>query len=572
MTRLIPFLSLLFILLTFTPISGAPVVLENFEDLGGWNSYGKSASFKKTDSAAIGDGAIQVTLPGMIFKQLSSRPLKGSPAWDQYEGLSFMVKGDGSDLFGCLSVGDRPTGAYSYVYYFPLRNTEWHKITVPWSALVPEGQYDAIGSAGALPPSGIKALRFGSRWSIYFNNDKIPKHSYSIDQVQIEEQVKKTPPVNKARAFSSVLELLKNKKPVHIVCIGDSITAGTGLANKDSQRYATLTQNILREWLGYDDIIVESRAVGGAKSSDGRAWIPRDFVGNAPDLVTVMYGYNDKSNIFTKEHFKNSMDDYIKRVIQKTQGKTAILPFATTPGTGPRFVMMDDYADAVREVATKRNLPLFDLNQIMKKLGRDKIENFFVDQAHPNSQGHAIIATELADFLVKSAGIKTPKPKAKPRPKAKPGKAIHWTFDDGASPWKLSKNEVSLSTDKASSGNAALKFEMAASGKDHRRAYSPPFSVAEGQRYRIESKVFCKLSKKGGIALYISGYPNAESSGKGMINHIKAASNSINQWETLSGTFTIPAGMLSMKIMIWSSVDTVGTYYIDDVKVTPLTN
>ncbi len=547
--------------------SAAPVVLEDFEKLDGWNSLGKTASFEKADSAAVGSNAIRVTLPGTVSKQLSSRPLQGSPIWDQYQGISFMVKGDGSDLFGCLSVGDRPTGAYSYIYYFPLRNTEWNKITIPWSALVPEGQYDPIGSTGALPPSGIKALRFGSRWSIYFNNAKIPQHSYSIDQVQIEKQVEPTSTDYKARAFSNVLELLKNKKPVHIVCIGDSITAGTGLSDKDSQRYTALTQKILHEWLGYDDIIIESRAVGGAKSTDGRAWIPRDFVGDAPDLVTIMYGYNDKSGTYTKEYFKNSMDDYIKRLVEKTEGKTAILPFATTPGTGPRFVMMDDFADAVREVAAKRNLPVFDLNRIMTKIGRDKIENFFGDQAHPNAQGHKIIANEFADFLVKSAGIKTPKPKVKAKAKAKPGKAYTWTFDDRATNWKLSHSEVTLAPGKSSS---SLKFQMKRPGKDHRRAYSPAIPVSEGQRYRIESKIFCQTAEKGGIALYVSSYPNAESSGKGQITHIKAASNSVDREETLSGTFTVPEGMLSMEVLLWSSSESVGAYDIRDVKITPI--
>jgi hypothetical protein len=209
----------------------------------------------------------------MVFKQLSARPLEGSPAWDQYEGLSFMVKGDGSDLFGCISVGDRSSGAYSYIYYFPLKNTEWHKITLRWSDLIPNGAYDGLNQAGALPPSGIKALRFGSRWSIYFNNDIIPAHSSSIDQIQIEEQVEQSSADQAARPFTEVLQRLKKRQPVHIVCIGDSITAGSGLPNKSTQRYAVLTQNLLREWLGYDDIIVESRAVGGAKSTDGRAWL-----------------------------------------------------------------------------------------------------------------------------------------------------------------------------------------------------------------------------------------------------------------------------------------------------------
>ncbi len=569
MNRLIPSLSLLSILLTSLPSYGAPVVLEDFEKLAGWQVTTKTTLFKKADSAAVGEGAIHLSLPGMVFKQLSSRPLEGSPAWDQYQGLSFMVKGDGSDLFGCISVGDRASGAYSYIYYFPLKNTDWHKVSVSWSDFIPNGQYNAINTPGALPPSGIKALRFGSRWSIHFNNDKIPAHSYSIDQVQIEEQVEQSNAKQSARPFADVMQLLKNRQPVHIVCIGDSITAGSGLPNKASQRYAVLTQNILREWLGYDDIIVESRAVGGAKSTDGRAWLARDFVGDAPDLITVMYGYNDKSNIYTKAYFKQSMDDYIQGAINQTQGKSAILPFATTPGTGPRFVMMDDYADTIREISAARKLPVFDLNRIMKKIGRAKIENYFVDQAHPNVKGHQFIADELASFLVKSAGITTPRPKAKAKPKAKPGKAYSWSFDNGITGWTLSRNEVSLANHKSGS---SILFEMKTVGKDHRRAYSPTIPVSEEQSYRIESKVLCKSQTKGGIALYISAYPNISATGKGMIHHIKASSNSVGRSETLSGTFTIPPGMASIKVMIWSSVDSVGSYFIDDVKVTPLTD
>ena len=111
---------------------------------------------------------------------------------------------------------------------------------------------------------------------------------------------------------------------------------------------------------------------------------------------------------------------------------------------------------------------------------------------------------------------------------------------------------------------------MAAPGKDHRRAYSPTIPISEGQRYRIESEVLCQSASKGGLALYVSGYDNSQANGKGMIQHIKAASNSVGRWETLMGTFTVPAGMPSMKILLWSSSDSVGSYLIKSVKVTPL--
>jgi len=388
-----------------------PVVLEDFETLDGWKVTSKTASFEKADTAAVGEGAICVNLPGMVYKQLSKRPLPGSAAWDRYGGVSFWVKGDGSDLFGCLALcPNRPTGNYTYVCYFPLKDKSWHKLTLSWDDFVPEGQYDPIGTRGALPPSGIQTIRFGSRWTIYHNNAKIPRHQYCIDQIQIEEKVEKPGPVPATRPFAEALDLLKARKEIHIVCMGDSITAGTSLADKDRERYAVRLQEILRKRLGCDRIFCESRAVGGAKLTDARAWVPRDFVGDPPDLVTILYGYNDKSAAHTKEYFKKSLNDYIDRIARKTGGKTAILLFPTIPGLGPRFIMMDDYADAVRETAKERGLACFDLQKVFKEIGRDKMEQYLADMAHPNAEGHRIIADAIAGFLIESAGVAAPKP------------------------------------------------------------------------------------------------------------------------------------------------------------------
>ncbi|NOZ21141.1 MAG: hypothetical protein GXP25_08630 [Planctomycetes bacterium] len=569
MARLARVLIAYFVLAGLTQAGADPVVLEDFETLAGWQARAKSAAFKQADSAAVGKGAIRVTLPGMVFKQLSKRPLEGSAAWDRYEGLSFWVKGDGSDLFGSVAIGPRPAGYYSYVCYFPLKNTEWHKVTVAWEDLVPEGQYDPIGTYGALPPSGITAVRFGSRWRIYFNNAKMPKHTYCIDQIQIEEKVEKPGPVPKPRPFSEVVDLLKAKKKVHIVCMGDSITAGTGLADRDKERYAVRMQELLREWLGYDDIICESRAVGGARLTDARAWTPRDFVGEPPDLVTILYGYNDKSSAYTKDYFKRSLNDYIDRIARKTQGKTAILPLATIPGTGPRFVMMDDYADAVRETAKERGLACFDLQKVFKAIGRDKIESYFHDQAHPNAEGHQIIADAIVTFLVKSAGITTPKPKPKAKAAVLPGKEHAWSFEPNDKQWLVKSDEIALSQEKASSGKTALKFLMKAKAKAHRCAYSPAFAVSQGQRYRIEAKTFCSDVTSGTIGIYACAYTNAKAEGSPDIKSVRSASNMTGRWEALKGDFTVPTGAVALKILVWSRSDSVGTFYVDDVKVIP---
>jgi len=553
------------------PAPGAdPVILEDFENLGGWKpNPPKVASFKKADTAAVGQGAIHVTVPRMVGKQISRTRIEGSAAWDQYEGISFWVKGDGSDLFGALAVGPRPSGSYNYVCYFPLKNTEWHKITVPWANLVPEGQYYPIGTRGALPPSGIKAVRFGSRWSIYHNNAKLPTHSYCIDQIRIEEKVDPPAPVPKPRPFAEILELLKAKKPVHIVCMGDSITAGTGLTDKDKERYAVLIQGILREWLGYGDILCESRAVGGAKLTDARAWVPRDFVGEPPDLVTILYGYNDKSGAYLQSYFKDSLNDYIDRIARKTQGKTAFLLLPTIPGTGPRFIMMDDFADAVRETAKERDVACFDLQKVFKDIGREKVEAYFGDQAHPNADGHRLIADAIATFLVRSAGINTPKPEPKPEETVAPGSEHAWTFEDDAGQWLLKTDEITIPAGKATSGTKALKFLMKGPGKGHRCAYSPVFAVAPGQKYRIEAKIFCEDVKDGTVGVYACAYDNAKGEGEPQIKSVRSASNMTGRWETAGGSYKVPDNTAALKILVWSRRDSAGTFYVDDVRVVP---
>ncbi len=111
---------------------------------------------------------------------------------------------------------------------------------------------------------------------------------------------------------------------------------------------------------------------------------------------------------------------------------------------------------------------------------------------------------------------------------------------------------------------------MDSPAKDHRRAYSPHFPVTEGQRYRIECSVYCSSVNAGTIGLYTSCYTNTQATGKGLVGPIRTASNMIGRWEVLNGVFTVLAGVHSMKILVWSSSNSEGTFFVDDVQITPL--
>ena len=546
--------------------AAAPVVLDDFEDLSGWRATHKPAQFERAADAAEGDGAIHITMPGMVVRDLARSYVPGSADWDRYQGVSFWVKGDGSDQFGCVAL----CGRYPFVTYFPLETTEWHKLTVHLSDFVPEQQTDPIGAFGSMPASGIKQIRFGSRWTITHNNAQIPAHEYWVDHLQLEERVPAPAAVPSPRAFAEVVALLRARQPVRIQCMGDSITAGTGLPDRDRQRYATRVQEELRRWLGYEQIHCYSKAVGGAKLTDARAWVPRDFAKDAPDLVTMWYGYNDKSNAHTCDYFKRSLADNIDRVCRATSGQSAILLLATGPGCGPRFVMLDDYAEAVRETARERGLGLFDMNRTLKAIGRDKIQDYFGDMAHPNQEGHQLIADALCAFLVQAAGIDTPKPPPPPKPVVPIGKEYRWDFEDGAKGWTLDSDELTVAEDKATSGTRSLHFDMRASAEGHRHAFSPVMPVIAGQTYAVEGKTLTRVLSAGRFGLYVCTYPNAEGMGNPNVISVRGPSGLTGAWETLKNRIEVPEGAVAMKVMVWAASDAVATFYCDDIAVVPV--
>jgi lysophospholipase L1-like esterase len=376
-------------------------VLDDFEKLDKWKKIRGKGSFEAAPDAAEGKGAIKVKGPVMLQK-IFKYDWKKRNDWDKkLKGVSFWVKGDGSDQWGCISLGG---SSWSYIYYFPVKNTEWKKITVPFSEFTPEGYVvQDLGSKGALPPSGIDRIRIGDKWHIAHRNAKIPAFSYCIDNIELVEnapQDKDSGKKYEPRKFSEVIEQLKNGKPTTIFCIGDSITAGTGLKKPDDERYANVLQKELRKHFKKDNITVESRAVGGARTEHSIGWVNRDFADKSPDLLTYMIGYNNKSGAYSPDTFKKGLEKYIDRVTRKTKGKTAILLITTIPGLGPRFEMMDDYADIVREVAKERNLPVCDMQKEFKKIGKENMDKYLRDMAHPNDKGHKIFADTLYEFIV----------------------------------------------------------------------------------------------------------------------------------------------------------------------------
>ncbi|MGI6353507.1 MAG: CIA30 family protein [Lentisphaeria bacterium] len=559
---------LLLLLVCMSAFALEPLVLEDFEMLEGVTKTGQQSSFKLTDQAAVGSGALEVTLPGTVSCRLSFG-IPEKQIWNEYQGISFRVKGDGSDAWVPISLVSTQ-GSYSYVYFVPMKSTSWTTYKVGWDEFIPEAAVGLIGELGSLPPCGIDILRFGCRWTIWYDNAPIPKHTACFDHVQLEPVIDKNPGDFQPMPAGRFLTKLREGKPVLIQCQGDSVTAGTSLREKEKTRYSIQLQNILREWLGNEGITVLNKAVGGARANDLRAWINRDFNGETPDLVTVWIGYNDKSGAIAREYYGRAVNDYIDRVAQKTKGESAILLIATGPGKGPRFTMMDDFAEEIRKIAKDRKLLLFDVNNILKSLGHEDFCELMADMAHPNEAGHRMVAEKLADFLVEAAKITTPKPVKPQKPAPPKGQEYETTLEGDAENWKL-EPQAEVTTELAQDNGKCLKLTAVENNPDHVRAWSTPINVISGQVYRIEADVLNKIAK-GRYGIYIAEY--SEGDGKGQFDGLSmhcvfAQAGNARHWTRHGSKYTVPEGIKSVRVLVWSSKDSLGTLYFDNLKVIP---
>ncbi len=387
-------------LLICTAAWAQPFLVEDFADPAAIEARGITCS--PDVSYEFADGAVTLTSPegkgGSVSIPVDPALVAGNEAWDASNGISFMVKGDGSENWGRIGFGYR---GYIYEHYFPLANTEWHEIRLHFDDLPGAGMIYPIGTPGNLPPSGIRTIQLGDRWQLTWNNYPMPAHSFSVDEIRLIADAPEPAPAPAPRPLEEVIQKLRNHEPVSIQCMGDSITAGTGLPDRDTQQYAVLLGQKLRERLGYDQIEGYSRAVGGARLTDARIWAPRDFADVRPDLVTIAYGYNDKTSAYPADWYAYSLNDYVDRIARETKGGAAICPITTLPGGGHRFIMLDDYAQAVRDLCAERgDVACIDLAAQIKPMGRLQWMTYLGDLAHPNIAGHEWLAEALADWIV----------------------------------------------------------------------------------------------------------------------------------------------------------------------------
>ena len=202
-------------------------------------------------------------------------------------------------------------------------------------------------------------------------------------------------------AFTSMIS-----KPKRIIFFGDSITQ-QGVSKNG---YITLLKKAL-DSTKYDII---GAGIGGNKVYDLYLRLEDDVLSKKPDLVFIYVGINDVWHKSTS-HTGTDYPKYIKfyqALINKIQASGSKVVLCTPSVIGEKKnnaneldVELDKYAEGIRQLAVKNNLPLCDLRKAFSEYElNNNPENkekgvLTVDGVHLNEAGNKFVADLMVPFL-----------------------------------------------------------------------------------------------------------------------------------------------------------------------------
>ena len=201
----------------------------------------------------------------------------------------------------------------------------------------------------------------------------------------------------------SIQDILEARPaPTKIACIGDSITYGAGIRDRDRQSYPARLQQLLG-----DKYLVRNFGKSGADvlaiNNGPYAKTPqhRDALAFRPDIVVCNLGINDITLL--EKNKRAFVSDYTDLLKQYAQGSsqpsiylwTDLAPVMPSQPNYDRYLKLrSDYRALLDEIAQQMGAKGIDM---FKPLAEHP--EWFPDALHPNAAGAAVIAQTVADAV-----------------------------------------------------------------------------------------------------------------------------------------------------------------------------
>lgn len=205
-----------------------------------------------------------------------------------------------------------------------------------------------------------------------------------------------------------------------ILLAGDSTLANCPTYEYPMSGWGAELAPLVYQWAAVHNI-----AKGGATTESFRdegLWQQLLAAAGVGDVVLIQFGHNDqKRSHLTAE---GGYTENLERMVQEVQAKGALAILCTSVErrnfiAGVQTSTLEDYAQAVRRVANKRDIPLIDLNewttQLYKNAGEAGSAAYFthlkagehahwsdglVDNTHFSRTGAVAVAARVAESLL----------------------------------------------------------------------------------------------------------------------------------------------------------------------------
>ena len=211
------------------------------------------------------------------------------------------------------------------------------------------------------------------------------------------------------KELPKTIDLLKNKKPLKIALLGDSISTGCNasgwakVAPHQPPYQDLLVLNL--EAMYAAKVTLENLAVGGTNTDWGVANIAK-VTEAKPDLVILAFGMNDSAGRPAKDYGANIQK--MIAAVKREQPEAEIILVATMLGNKDWVALKQElfpqYRDALSRLC-EPGIALADMTSIWTELLRHKQDWDLSGNGvnHPNDFGHRIYAQVLSALLIPEA-------------------------------------------------------------------------------------------------------------------------------------------------------------------------
>jgi lysophospholipase L1-like esterase len=193
-----------------------------------------------------------------------------------------------------------------------------------------------------------------------------------------------------------------SQNPVRYVALGDSYTIGFDVETQEAWP-SLVVDRLQAEGIGIQ--LVDNLAVSGYKAIDVIEEQLHVYRTLKPQFATILVGANDLSLGVTEQEFQAQFSQILDEIVNELDNKRNIVvltipDFTQTPRGRRSFqnkryqTLIENFNRIIVEEATKRELPLVDLNNINDGIGSDATY-FTGDGLHPSAKQYLLWADRI---------------------------------------------------------------------------------------------------------------------------------------------------------------------------------